>query len=274
MTARLPDFLVLGAAKAGTTSLARWLDAHPQVHVPPQKEIHFFDRDANWTRGTGWYAELFRDAPPGSRTGEASPSYLFVPAAAERIATVLPRGRFISVLRHPVDRAYSHYWHAREWGGEPRSFEEVVDALLNGDTGTRPYLARGYYVEQLERYEALVGADAMLVLRFEELTTDPSGTFARVCRFLDVPVVVPGNVGRVYNAHHRRRSTALRATLEGRQLFRRLPRAARLIDRANTAERVYPPMAPEVRARLVEHFAPYNAKLADHLGVDLSGWSS
>jgi hypothetical protein len=273
VTGRLPDFLVLGAAKAGTTSLARWLEAHPDVFVPPQKELHFFDRDRNWSRGPEWYAEFFAAAPPGSRAGEASPSYLYVPEVADRIATLLPHAKLLAVLRNPVDRAYSHYWHARDWGGEPRSFPEVVDAILAGDTSVRPYLARGYYVEQLERYEVCFPADALSVLLFEELTADPAGVFHRVCEFLGVPPVVPGNVGRVYNAHTRRRSGRLRVLMEARQLWRRAPRVARALDRMNTAEQAYEPMPAEVRARLVEHFAPYNAKLAAHLGRDLSGWS-
>jgi hypothetical protein len=270
---RLPDFLVLGAAKAGTTSLARWLEAHPQVFVPPQKELHFFDRDVNWSRGVDWYAEFFTDADPGAVAGEASPAYLYVPAAAERIAQVVPTARLVALLRHPVDRAYSHYWHAHEWGGEERTFDDAVAALLRGEPGVRPYLARGYYLEQLERYEQLFGSDAMLVLRFDDLTHDPAGTFGRVCRFLGVEEVVPANVGRVYNAHSRHRSSRLRAAMEGRRLWRRAPRVARALDRVNTAENRYPPMDPALRARLLDHFAPYNDKLADHLGADLSAWS-
>jgi hypothetical protein len=273
VTGRLPDHLVIGAAKAGTTSLSRWLEAHPDVFVPPQKELHFFDRESNWERGVDWYAEFFADSAGVPTAGEATPAYLFAPAAPQRIASVCPDVRLIAVLRHPVDRAYSHYWHAHQWGGEPRSFEDAVDALLRGDPGVRPYLARGYYLEQLRRYEALFPAERMLVLQFDDLATQPEATFARVCAFLGIHAATPANVGRVYNAHSKHRSNRLRGLMEGARMWRRAPGVARALERANTSERHYPPMSEGLRRRLLEHFADRNAELAEHLGVDLSGWS-
>ena len=273
MTTRLPDHLVIGAAKAGTTSLSRWLDSHPDVFVPAQKELHFFDRESNWSNGVDWYADFFAPAAPATNAGEATPSYLFVPEVPQRIATVCPDVRLVAVLRHPVDRAYSHYWHAHEWGGEPRTFAAAVAALLDGEPGVRPYLARGYYLDQLRRYEELFPRESLLVLLFDDLVAAPEQTFARVCTFLGLREVTPGNVGRVYNAHSKHRSSRLRGAMEGRRLWRRAPRVARALDRANTSERRYPPMPTDLRRRLLDHFADRNAELADHLGADLSAWS-
>ena len=273
MTGRLPDHLVIGAAKAGTTSLSRWLDAHPDVYVPPSKELHFFDRDAQWERGVDWYATNFADAGDAASVGEATPAYLFVPEAPKRIASVVPDARLIAVLRNPVDRAYSHYWHAHEWGGEPRTFEDAVEASLRGDETVRPYLPRGYYLEQLQRYEELFSREQMLILRFEDLAADPVGTFRRVCGLLGIRDVAPRNVGKVYNAHSRHRSSRLRARMEGVRAWRRAPGLARAVDRLNTSERAYPAMPQPLRRRLVEHFAERNEALAQHLGWDLSGWS-
>jgi hypothetical protein len=269
---RLPDHLIIGAAKAGSTSLARWLDAHPDVFVPPAKELHFFDRDLHWDRGPGWYAENFADAGDAASVGEATPSYLASLEAPKRIASVVPDVRLIAVLRNPVDRAYSHYWHARDWGGEKASFATVVESSLQGDESPRGYLRSGYYLQQLLRYEELFDRAGMLVLRFEDLTADPAATFRRVCGFLGVRDVAPPNLGRVYNAHSRLRSGRLRSRMESVRAWRRAPMLARAIDRLNTTERAYPPMPAPLRQRLVDHYAEPNAALADHLGWDLSGW--
>ncbi|HEX4655673.1 MAG TPA: sulfotransferase [Mycobacteriales bacterium] len=273
MNRRLPDHLVIGAAKAGTTSLSRWLDEHPDVYVPPSKEMHFFDRDSQWQLGVEWYAANFADAGDAASVGEATPAYLFVPEAPKRIASVVPDARLIAVLRNPVDRAYSHFWHAHEWGGEPRTFEAAIDALLAGDQTVRPYLRRGYYLEQLQRYEELFPRESMLVLRFDDLAADPAATFRRVCGFLGVRDVAPPNIGKVYNAHSRHRSSRLRARMEGMRAWRRAPVLARALDRLNTDERDYPPMPQPLRQRLLDHFAERNEALAQHLGWDLTGWS-
>src|SRR6185295_16842547 len=109
---RLPDFLIIGAAKSGTTALYRWLDQHPDVWLPETKEPHFFGRDKIWANGLDWYAALFEAAPAGAITGEASTtltSHRLAHRAAERVASVVPDARLIYVLREPISRMRSHY---------------------------------------------------------------------------------------------------------------------------------------------------------------------
>ena len=107
----LPNYLIIGAPKCGTTSLAAWLDEHPQVYMVPEKELHFFS--GYWEQGLDWYEQCF--VPNGKPlVGEASPSYLENPVARERIASVLPGAKLIAMMRNPVDRAYSQYWHWRD----------------------------------------------------------------------------------------------------------------------------------------------------------------
>lgn len=273
MTGRLPDHIIIGAPKAGTTSLSRWLESHPDVYVPPSKELRFFNLDTHWARGVDWYADQFAAAGSAVSVGEATPAYLHSAEAPERMASVVPAARLIAVLRHPVDRAYSHYWHVRDWGGETRSFDDAVDALLTGDDTVRPYLQAGRYLEQLQRYEKAFSRESLLVLRFEDLAADPTGTFAKVCAFLGIRRETPRNIGKVYNAHSRHRSSKLRVRMEGMRAWRRAPMLARALDRLNTQERDYPPMSDALRARLIEHFAEPNKALADHLGWDLTDWS-
>src|SRR5688572_19406956 len=106
---RLPDFVVIGSMRAGSTSLARYIGAHPSVYMPPKKELHFFDW--NWDRGLDWYRAQFRDATPGAIIGEATPIYIVYREAMERLAKACPEARLLVVLRDPVSRAYSHYWY-------------------------------------------------------------------------------------------------------------------------------------------------------------------
>ena len=108
-TVPLPDFVVVGAQKAGTTSLYRMLRKHPQIHMPRTKELHFFD--VHWDRASSGTPTSSRPGRWEWRRGEATPYYLYRPMVRERMLQVLPKARIVVILRNPVDRAYSHYWH-------------------------------------------------------------------------------------------------------------------------------------------------------------------
>ena len=288
---RLPNFLIVGAAKSGTTSLASHLSKHPEVFVPPLKELYFFEREELWAKGPDWYAQQFAGAGDAVAVGEATPSYMFYPWAIERIEGLLPGVRTIVCLRDPVDRAYSHYlhWADRMWF-EPRSFSQAVDDELAAsaeevamhDPRRSPpyfaYLARGKYLGQLERLAATFGRESVHVVLLEDLQQDPRGTFAATCAFLDVnpDVEVPGLGARenVYSPHTPR--PVWRWLIKHRVLHRMPRRAARLIARRIVAPRPrpVPPMDPAVRERLAEHFAPHNEALAQWLDRDLSAWTA
>ena len=131
----LPDFVILGAQKAGTTSLYAYLCAHPDVRAAARKEVHYFD--LNYARGATWYRSMFplaaglaRERRGGRRVlvGEASPYYLFYPLAAERAGAVVPSAQLIVLLRDPVERAWSHYRHEVKAGREPLEFEAALAA--------------------------------------------------------------------------------------------------------------------------------------------------
>lgn len=102
-------FFLAGAPKSGTSTLAHLLNQHPEIHIPPQKELFFFD--FNYARGLDWYQQLFLQARPGQRIGDATPWYMSWPGVPERIADCFPQARIIFLLRDPVARAWSHYWH-------------------------------------------------------------------------------------------------------------------------------------------------------------------
>jgi hypothetical protein len=258
----LPDYLIIGAKKGGTSSLVNWLIQHPQhlrmfPSFQPLKSPHFFDQ--NFHRGVAWYRGHF----PSSRTrarhplaivGEASPYYLFHPAAAERARSVVPTAKVLAVLRNPVSRAYSNYWDRVSAGTETLpTFEQALAAerqrLARTDVDrlrTDPayysfehdqftYLARGRYVEHLPAWLDAFPPEQVLVLRAEDMYAEPEVVFAQVQRFLGLPVTTAIDL-RIYN------------------------------------ERSKPPIDPRTKAWLADYYRPFNEALYERLGRDFD-WS-
>jgi hypothetical protein len=260
--------------KCGTTSLARWLGAHPEVFMAANKEVHFFDDF--YRRGLGWYGKQFSAANGRKAIGEATPNYIYDQSAFGRMADTLPDARVIVMLRNPVDRAYSHYWHNRARGREPGlSFEQAIDAepkrITSGDAWakrTYSYLDRGIYQRQLESILSRYPQARLHVAFLEDMKDQPVEVFKAACKFLEVSeTVVPEQVGHSLNPYVHFRSPKVRV------ISRKMPHPfRRIIGRLNARTMKYPPMAPGTRARLVEHFRPHNESLARFLGRDLSIW--
>jgi hypothetical protein len=201
----LPDFLLIGAMKAGTSTLIAELATHPQVIRSRRREIHFFG--SRFDRGVNWYRSHF---PTGYElrkhnaiTGEGSTSYLANKRCAPRIKAILPQVRMIALLRDPVDRAISNYFHERRTGREPLPITEAFaaeDDRLDRKRGTElgehnlAYRGRGLYADQLDRYYRLFPKDQLLILRSESLFSDPQPVVDRACRFLGLdPALISGS---------------------------------------------------------------------------------
>jgi len=178
----LPNFLIIGSARCGTTWMWRNLRLHPQIHLPAQlKELNYFT--SRYNLGRSWYEAQF-GTPTEPAVGEASPDYLFYPDAPGRIRELLPDARLIVSLRNPVDRAYSHYWNlvANAQPGEVNrdiSFEDKLEM-------TPRLITEGLYAEKLERYFALFPREQLLVLRYDELRNDARFFLRRIYEFLGV----------------------------------------------------------------------------------------
>lgn len=267
----LPNFCIVGAMRSGTTSLARYLGAHPDVFMAPRKEVRYFDR--YFDRGLEWYRSQFREAGSERAIGEATP-YMRYRASIERMAAALPDLRLIAILRNPVDRAYSHYWMRQAQGHETSEFPEAVSPELHGtadrDAPAGRYLRWGRYVEQLVQVCEFYPREQLHVVILEELRAAPPDVYGEVCRFLGVDdAFVPPNLGRAVNRYVTVRSMRVR------RLARRLPAlAGRAVGRLNTIRSSYPPMDPTVRAELLRYFEPSNAALSAWLGKDLSLWAT
>lgn len=252
----LPDFLMIGTQRGGTTSLYNYLVGHPCIAAGSQKEIHFFD--IQYGRGVAWYRTQFPSLlrkcveTQKSRhpflTGEASPYYIFHPRAPQRIATLMPRVKLMALLRNPVDRAYSHYNWTVKQGYEKLGFE----AALSGEAGrmkgeaerlTRErdyssfnhqnfsYLARGVYADQLQVWFALFSPEHLFVRSSEAFFQDPARTVQEAFEFLGVPSWEPSAYPRFNEGSYR-------------------------------------PMDPGTRRWLCEYFESHNKRLYGMLGVD------
>jgi Sulfotransferase domain len=263
----LPSFLVIGAQRAGTTSLFAALRRHPDVKGPTageefvlmRKEVHFFD--LRFSEGIDWYRSFFplearrRLARRRGRNlvaGESTPYYLFHPDVPARVAETLPDVKLVAILRDPVERAYSHYQHRRRAGREKLSFEEALaaeegrlgrgdgrlpeDKRSRGHHFHRSYFARGLYAEQLERWFAHFPREQILVVRAEDFFAAPEDVYAELLELLGLrPWKLEASV-------HRNRAS-------------------------------YGSLDPLVRRRLEKRYAEPNERLNELLGRDF-GWSS
>ncbi|MGQ0745104.1 MAG: sulfotransferase family protein [Acidimicrobiales bacterium] len=263
----LPDFLVIGAQRAGTSSLYKWLEGHPQVVASLRKETEYLT--ARWCRGEAWYRGHFASR---SRRGlfarhqgrplmsfEASPNYLFHPLAPARAGMLMPGARLVALLRNPVDRAYSHYQHEVRSGRERLGFEAALDAeetRLAGEEDQMAadpcyrslaweqssYTSRGRYADQLARWFAVFDPSRLMVVRSEDLYADTATTYARITDFLGLDPWQPEKFANFSYTANRARAVPVES------------------------------LAPATRRRLQEVFTEPNRRLGRLLGTDPGWW--
>ena len=285
------DFLVIGAEKSGTTWLADKLRQHPQVFIPAEKELFYFNErffespelpNFNATLPVSWYLDFFKSARPGQVRGEASPAYLWDEAAPARIAEFDPGLKLIAVLRDPAERAFSQFLYFIQRGLlSGKTFEQALE--LRPD-----FLSRGLYARQLSRYRDLFPPEQIRIGFFDDLKTDPAAFLAGIQAYLGVPAQIPEDLSVPANVTGVPRLPLLNRAIAGIRyplrkhnpggLLRSLRRLglARLQERirlANTrpmAER--PEMRPETRDRLRNYFRDDVIALQVLTGRDLSSW--
>lgn len=292
-TLRLPDFYVIGAAKCGTSTLAAHLATHPRIFMSPIKEPEFFAVDEVFGKGLEWYGDLFREASADQQCGEASTAYTRspqFPEAAQRIAAATPNAKFIYLMRHPVDRAYSHYVHRLTKELFPR---QPIRRTFEAHVALDPMCLDGSrYMDQIQRYLDYFPKESILCLFSEFLRSDPQATVNTALEFLGLEPAPLQDTSLQRNETARQRRNRIRAHVTGRwrdvpvlnRVVRALPQSWRdqafrflkwtPYGRWMTNRHTPRPMRPETRAKLLAEFAPSNAALRDFLGRDLPDWTT
>ena len=254
----LPNLITIGTARGGTESLYHYLKKHPNISVSNKREIYFFGKDPFFNTGLNWYRSFFptnlyksyfnntHDKP--LIVYEGTTDYIFQPTAPKQISEVLPNAKFLVMLRNPVDRAFSHFYHNIDTNHEYLdSFEETIElepkrlaertnkGLDHIGFNFYTYLKRGIYVEQIKRWFEFFPKEKFLFQKSEDFLQNPQKTIDNICDFVNIP--------------HLKISSKIRR---------------------NAAN--YPKtMNPETRKKLVEYFKPYNEKLYELLDLDF-GW--
>ena len=291
----LPNFLILGAARCGTTSLHYYLAEHPDVCMSSIKEPNFFLFDADGrpciddkrivaksvpdrTR----YERLFTQ--PAAAVGEASPLYLYNRETPELIRQVSPDTRLIAIVREPVERTWSHFVYVNDDLGERTvpAFREAVERELGLPyepyrTGTH-FVRLSAYADQLMRYREVFAPEQLLVVRYDDLIRRTPETLATICRFLEIDDSFAFDTSVQYNPSSGEQSFVARVDRLVRPAFpylkKALPAAVtgrlargrarlRAASRSDTA----PPIPADLRARLDAHFAPDREWLSREAGV-------
>jgi len=258
----LPLMLIIGAQRSGTSSLYKWLEAHPDVAASVRKETEYLTR--SFQQGEVWYrshfASRFRHKVAKLRhrplvTFEATPTYLSHPLAPERAAALVPGAKLIVLLRNPVTRAVSQYEHERSGGREPMTIDDAIaaeadrvgrdlarlaiDPMYNArDLQRYSYLTRGRYAEQLERWFEKFDRSRVLVVRSEDMYDDPAKVYAEILDFLGLRRWQPR---QFVNQSYLTRPDATSTPVE---------------------------VSDETRAWLRDYFRPHNVRLKELLGRD------
>ena len=295
----LPDFLLVGAPKAGTTALHVALARHPQLYLSPVKEPKFFLTDGGPPDGPGgpgdaqtfrayvWrpedYEALFDAAPRGTLAGESTTLYLRDPEAHARIAATVPSARLVAVVRDPVDRAHSNWTHLRSAGLEPegdflRACELEESRVARGWGPFWRYVDLGRYGAQLSHLFSVFPREQVFVVLYRDLRRDPVGTLDRICAFLGIPA------GAVNSVPAENVTAAAAGSRADRLLGRVLPMLGRLPggirDRAvpvlrrhlQREQRQRAPITPAERAALLPSFLDDIAVLESVTGLHLDHW--
>ena len=294
----LPNFLIVGAGKSGTTSLYEYLNQHPDIYLSPVKEpCYFSDGNPRFVRSNDEYEALFDGRTTEKAIGEASASYLYDPEAPKKIQELLNKVKIIIMLRNPVDRAYSQwgqiFYHL---GFENLPFEEALreeDARISHGKyhedspfyyGFYHYFHAGLYYEQVKRQFDHFGRDMVQVHIFEEFILDPLKTCKAIFSFLGVdpsftPIIKKHNVAASFRFGFLHRFL-LNPPLFLEKTYQCLPvryrliifKAARTLFRMNLHDQARPPLEENVRNQLMERYLEDIHRLETLLGRDLSIW--
>src|SRR5215210_1024401 len=287
----MPNFLIIGAMKSGTTALYYYLEQHPEIYMSPVKEPNFFssqeqENAADAVTNIGTYQHLFRGGSDKKAIGEASHSYLYDPGAAAEIRRYVPEAKLIAILRNPIDRAHSHFLHMVRSGTEP--LDDFAQALqeevgIHKERTFQDYIGRGLYYDQLKRYFGTFPREQVRVYLYEDLSDAPISTVQDAFRFLKVDHSFVPDVSLRRNVSGQPKYKTLDGLLRSQSRIKHaakiyLParmrwRLSKAFDDLKTRNLVEPPpLRLEVRRQLIRVYREDILKLQDLIHRDLSWW--
>jgi hypothetical protein len=287
----MPNFLIIGAMKSGTTALYYYLEQHPEIYMSPVKEPNFFssqeqENAADTVTHIGTYQHLFRGVSGEKAIGEASHSYLYEPRAAAEIRRYVPEVKLIAILRNPIDRAYSHFLHMVRSGTEPLDdFAQALreEAGIHNERIFQDYIGRGLYYDQLRRYFGTFPREQVRVYLYEDLSGAPISTVQDAFRFLKVDDSFVPDVSLRRNVSGHPRYKTLDRLLRSQSWIKHvakiyLParlrwRFSRAFDDLKTRNLIEPPpVQSEVRRQLIRVYREDILNVQELIHRDLSGW--
>jgi len=209
---RLPDFLVIGAARSGTTSLYHYLKSHPQIYFASKKhpEPHFFLKNEEYEKGISYYSDkYFKNVNNDKKAGEISTSYIYQPYVAKRIKKHLPKVKLIAMLRNPIERSFSNYVFTYKNGLDSLSFEDAIlqekkrianpETQFHSEIQPHAYMDRGRYYKQLMEYYKYFSSDRIHIIFFEDFISNTLGELKKAFKFLGVnSTFTPPGTEKIY----------------------------------------------------------------------------
>ncbi len=272
----LPNFLIIGSQKAGTTSLYRILKQHPQIFMADKKEINFFFKDDEYARGSQAYSKHFTDSANQLARGEASPGYICHPDAPARIHALLPDVKLILTVRDPIKRAISQYWDNRRHLNESHTFAQAIDLYLSDEyhPDTIGYFSRGVYMRYIHNYLEYFPRENLLVLPFEEMIAGSENFYKRIFAFLGVDEEFSSeDFDEAFNPTEVWKNPLYQMLIRRPRYQKNIPaKLRRLFYWGKKMRFSAPPIDDISRKRLEDFYRPWNDELREFLGRDLKEW--
>ena len=272
----LPNFLIIGSQKAGTTSLYRILKQHPQIFMADQKEINFFFKDEEYARGAEAYNQHFADCVNQLACGEASPGYICHPEAPARIHALLPDVKLILTVRDPIKRAISQYWDNRRHLNESHTFAQAVDLYLSDEYHPDEigYFSRGVYIRYIRNYLEYFPRENMLILPFEEMISAPEDFYKRIFAFLGVDEDFKSeDFDEAFNPTEVWMNPFYQMLLRRPRYQKKIPaKLRRLFYWGKKMRFSAPPIDEASRTKLEDFYRSWNDELHNFLGPDSVDW--
>ena len=258
----------------------RFLETHNDIFFPKKtQELHYFDIEKNFKKGVKWFEGFFQDVGDERIIAQTSPMYIYEPCVPKRMQALTPDAKLIAILRDPVDRAYSHYWHERRFGYESLPFEDALQyeaqRIAKDDVNRRhySYTDRGYYAKQLSRFMEYFPKDHMLLIESGEFYKDIHKVGGQLAKFLDIDEKgfdYKKVEGVKYNASRIPRSHSIQSLRKYAQAVS--DKLAYLIDIVNLRTEKYPPIDPRTKSVLRGKFEDDLLQLQELTDFDVKRW--